>query len=218
MYSNRIVKLFFLLLMISTLTVYAQTNNEIFKKMVGAEIIMDTVITAKVLLDEPGKKFTVDTDGDGHIDTIYMIDNDDRHNDKRSPLLVKIVDEDGDMYITGEGDMDSDLYVADWYGDGTIDRVIDYIDHDNDNDLDEQVMYQNSQKKFLSNRTPKKYNDTAYFAVWARDYGDDNRLWFDANYEYDQTLTQWLTDFNGDEMFVYLFAYDFLWAIPHLWR
>jgi len=193
----------------SPLQADAQTNNEIFARMVGHEVLMDSTITAQVLHDEPGKKFAVDSDHDGKIDTIYMIDTDDRHREKRNPLLVKIVDEDGDMYINGEGDLDSDLYIADWYGDGTIDRVIDFIDLDNDNDVDEQVLYQWSDMAHFLAKSPEHYNGKAYCAAWAKDYGDDNRLWYDINYEYSQQLTQWLTDFNGDEVFVYAFFYDY---------
>ena len=151
--------------------------------MVGPKSIMDQSITVQILQAEPSKKFAVDSDGDGCIDTLYFIDTDDRHQDKRSPLLVKIVDEDGDMYMTGEGDLDSDLYIADWYGDGTIDRVIDYIDLDSDNDVDEQVLYQWSDMRHFLARSPKNYGERAYCAAWAKDYGDDNRLWYDINYE-----------------------------------
>jgi hypothetical protein len=58
-------------------------------------------------------------------------------------------------------------------------------------------------------RAPWTAGGRAYFAAWTRDYGDDNRLWYDSNYEYDQPLTEWRTDFNGDEMFVYMFLYDY---------
>ena len=199
----------FLLTLCVPEVIAAQTNNEIFLRMVGPEAAMDKAVTAKVLQSEPGEKLAVDSDGDGRIDTLYFIDIDDRHQNERSPLLVKIVDEDGDMYMTGEGDFDSDLYVADWYGDGTIDRVIDYIDLDHDNDVDEQVLYQwSDMRHFLAQS--ENYGGKAYCAVWAKDYGDDNRLWYDINYEYNQRTTQWLTDFNGDEMFVYAFFYDYV--------
>ena len=192
------------------------TNNEIFIKMVGPEVIMDSNITAKVLQSKPKIKFTIDSDNDGRIDTIYIIDNDERHLERFTPLLVKIVDEDGDMYLTGEGDLDSDLYVADWYGDGTIDRVIDYIDLDGDGDVDEQVIYIWSKSppppktsEYFLTRPPKIYNGKMYCAAWGKDYGDDNRLWYDCSYEHSQDITQWLDDFNGDEMFVYKFFFDY---------
>ena len=187
----------------------AQSNNELFEKMVGREVRMDPEIVAQVLKAEPGARVTVDSDGDGLIDCLYFVDTDDRHQGRYAPLLVKVIDEDGDMNRTGEGDLDSDLYVADWYGDGTIDRVIDYIDLDHDNDLDEQVLYQWSDMAHFLAQSPKNYGGKSYCAAWARDYGDDNRLWYDINYEYSQQSTEWLTDFNGDEMFVYAFFYNY---------
>ncbi|MFH1071713.1 MAG: hypothetical protein V1794_19000, partial [Candidatus Glassbacteria bacterium] len=169
---------------------------------------MDTAINVQFLQGKAGQRFAVDSDNDGRIDVIYLIDNDEKHRGKRSPLVVKIVDEDGDMYLTGEGDLDSDLYVADWYGDGTIDRVVDYFDRDGDNDVDEQYLYQWISEEYPY-FVPKTYGGKAYCVSWAGDCGDDNRLWYHTNYEYDQWLTEWLTDFNGDEMFVCTFYFDF---------
>jgi hypothetical protein len=176
--------------------------------MVGAAVVMDSTINVQFLQGKAGQRFTVDSDNDGRIDVIYMIDNDEKHCGKRAPLLVKIVDEDGDMYLTGEGDLDSDLYVADWYGDGTIDRVVDYFDQDGDNDVDEQYLYQWIAEDYPY-FVPKTYGGKAYCVAWASDCGDDNRLWYHTNYEYNQWLTEWLSDFNGDEMFVGVFYFDF---------
>ncbi len=187
---------------------FAVTNNDIFLHMAGPSVMMDSQVAAKVLKDGPGKKTLLDTDGDGRVDRLYFIDTDDRHENKRSPLLVMVVDEDGDMARTGGGDLDSDLWVADWYGDGTIDRIVDYADLDGDNDVDEQILYQWTEMSHIVGRSTFKIEGRAWFAAWGRDIGDDNRLWFDANYEYDQPLTEWKTDFNGDEMFVYVFMYD----------
>ena len=205
---SKLTFLFFTILILSTAACYAQTNNEIFKKMVGPEIVMDPGITVQSLQGESNRRIEIDSDNDGRIDVIYMIDSNEKHQGKRAPLLVKIIDEDGDMYITREGDLDSDLYVADWYGDGTIDRVVDYLDKDGDNDVDEQYLYQWISEAY-SYFTPKTYGGKAYCASYTIDYGDDNRLWYHTNYEYNQRLTEWLTDFNGDEMFVYTFYYDF---------
>jgi hypothetical protein len=120
---------------------FSQTNNEIFERMIGPAAKMDAGIAALVLKSTPGTKFRYDTDGDGKIDTVYFVDNDGRHSPDRQPLLVKVIDEDGDMPATGEGDLDSDLYIADWYGDGSIDRAVDYLDLDHDQDVDEEVQY-----------------------------------------------------------------------------
>ena len=199
-----------IIVLIVSFPLSSQTNNEIFERMIGPAVRMDPKIAAQVLASKPGTKFRYDTDGDGKIDTIYFIDNDDRHSPDRQPLLVKVVDEDGDMWVTGEGDLDSDLYIADWNGDGTIDRVVDYIDVDGDNDVDEQVLYRwHDDLRFKDDTWGSLlYNGRAYSATWTRDIGDDNRLQYERNYEYNQPTTQWQSDFNGDEISVYAFLYD----------
>jgi uncharacterized delta-60 repeat protein len=197
-------------LIIDKRSVFVEHDKKILIQLIGPEINMDAQIVSHVLNDVPGKKHFVDIDSDGQSDIIYFIDNATRHGNARQPLLVKIVDEDGDMNLTGEGDFDSDIYIADWYGDGTVDRVIDYVDFDLDNDVDEQYLY------FFRNGNLN--------IQWVKDYGDDNRLWYNANYENDQDVTewvhdfngtemivstQWLSDFNGDEMDVDRFSYDY---------
>jgi len=189
---------------------FSQTGNEIFERMIGPAVRMDAAIAAIVLKSAPGTKFRYDADGDGKIDTIYFIDNDGRHSPDRQPLLVKVVDEDGDMAETGEGDVDSDLYIADWHGDGTIDRAVDYLDLDHDQDVDEQVQYRwHDDLRFRDDTWESlQYNGRAYSAFWGRDIGDDNRLQYERDYEYYQEATQWRSDFNGDEIIVYSFLYD----------
>ena len=201
--------LIFLLLAVPVTEPEAQSQNEIFTQFVGQEIIMEPDITAKVLKSSPGEKFFADTNSDGLIDVIYFIDTDEKHGDLRQPLLVKVIDEDGDMHLSREGDLDSDIYVADWYGDGTIDRIVDYNDLDGDNDVDEQYLYQWSDNKRLKKMMTKLNPEKAYLVAWVKDYGYDNRLWYHTNYEYGQRITQWKTDFNGDEMFVYVFFFDY---------
>jgi hypothetical protein len=188
----------------------SQNNNEIFEGMIGPAARIDAKITAVVLKSRRGTKFRSDTDGDGRIDTIYFIDNDDRHSADRQPLLVKVVDEDGDMPATAEGDRDSDLYIADWNGDGTVDRAVDYLDLDHDQDVDEEVQYRwHEDLRFRDDTWDSLVcNGRSYSAFWVRDVGDDNRLLFERNYEYNQETTQWQCDFNGDEIIVYAFLYD----------
>lgn len=218
----RSIILSILLFIFGSTILVAQTNNEIFSKLLGVEVQTDKNIIVQLLKAEPGKKIFVDSDNDGKIDVLYMIDTDERHENQYKPILVKIVDEDGDMYLTGEGDLDSDLYIVDWHADGSIDRVIDYNDFDNDNDQDEQVQYYYVDSTYIANTTtkhrggwlnkrdlPKNYPGRDYYINWARDYGDDNKLWWHINYDYEQHLTQWKSDYNGDEMLVNRFFYDY---------
>ena len=141
------------------------TNNEIFVRMIGPAAAMDSAVTAKVLRDGPGRKTFLDTDRDGRIDTCWFIDTDDRHEGKRAPLVVKVVDGDGDMERTGGGDLDSDLWVADWEGDGGVDRAIDYIDLDRDGDVDEEILYQWTEMKHIAGRAPFTLGGRAWFAA-----------------------------------------------------
>ena len=54
----------------------------------------------------------------------------------RRPLLVRVIDEDGDLRMGDEPDYDSDLYLADWQADSAVNVVCDYTDLDGDNDVD----------------------------------------------------------------------------------
>ena len=217
MFYLRNIILNLLLFIFGSTIMVAQTNNEIFSKLLGTEVQTDKNIIAQLLKADPGKKIFVDSDNDGKIDLLYMIDTDGRHETQFKPILVKIVDEDGDMYLTGEGDLDSDLYIADWNADGIVDRIIDYVDLDNDNDQDEQIQYfwsdstvtNKYRRAWYGPNLPRYYPGKNYYISWAKDIGDDNRLWWQINYDYVQTLTQWKSDYNGDETLVNMFFYDY---------
>ncbi|MCK4826956.1 hypothetical protein KA005_65085, partial [bacterium] len=55
---------------------------------------------------------------------------------KQIDTVVWIIDDDADGSIFTGGDVDSDCYVADYGADGLVDRMVDYIDNDGDNDPD----------------------------------------------------------------------------------
>lgn len=168
-----------------------QDTNARMREMAGAAIFFGDEVLAKAKELKPGEKFTIDENGDGDPDILIFNDNDPKHTIQ--PILVKVIDEDDDMKSDAEGDTDSDCWVADWYGDGVIDCVVDYEDKDGDNDVDLLVLYD----KDFYGRT---------IAIVCEDHGDDNRLWYTRNYAYDQPGCQWLSDFNGDELFC---MYDF---------
>ena len=168
--------------------------NDDWVSLFGEMILMDSVIVDSILSGSGGDKILLDTNNDGAVETLYFIDRSQRHGNEKQPLVVKVIDQDGDMADNPEGDQDSDLYIADWFGDGSIDGVIDYNDFDGDNDLDEQLLYSRGEEGIM--------------VTWARDFGDDNKLWKVKNYVYKQYESQWDCDFNGDEMFVFTFLYD----------
>ncbi len=51
--------------------------------------------------------------------------------------IVWIIDDDGDGSVARGGDRDEDCYVVDYGCDGSVDRMVDYIDNDGDRDMDE---------------------------------------------------------------------------------
>jgi len=168
-----------------------QDTNARMQEMAGDAIFFGDEVLAKAKELKPGEKFTIDEDKDGDPDILIFNDNDPKHTIQ--PILVKVIDEDDDMKSNAEADTDSDCWIADWQGDGVIDCVVDYEDKDGDNDVDLMVLYD----KDFYGRT---------IAIVCEDHGDDNRLWYTRNYTYDQPGCQWLTDFNGDELFC---MYDF---------
>jgi hypothetical protein len=169
-------------------------KQELFKRLFGEKIVsFDPAAVAKIKTMRPGERLKLDTDGDGKIDTVYFIDDDPKNQSEFRPIIVKAIDQDGDMDRDGDADLDSDLYVADWHGDGTVDTVVEYSDTDHDNGLDEMAIY-------TSARNPKLGTD-AIQVWWSRDVAHTHQLWDTINYRYQQPECQFRTAFGGDEVF-----------------
>ena len=163
-----------------------KTFQRVFQK--SRTIPMSAVDKVKGLPE--GVKWELDRNEDGQVDELRYIDRDLRHT--KEDVLVIVVDEDGDMAETMEGDRDSDLYFWDWGADGVIDVVTDYQDDDGDNDVDQMGI-------FYEKRWKDAKDDITVW--WAVDIGDDNLLWYDVEGTYRQPLCQWKTHFSGDELF-----------------
>ena len=162
----------------------------VFERVFGISKTLDADMVAKVKALPEGERLTVDRDADGTLDELWYLDTTKRHT--KQPLLVRMVDEDGDLAETGRGDLDSDAYFYDWNADGTIDVVTDYQDNDGDDDVDEMgIFYDKSWKDDKDDIT----------VWWGVDVGDDNLLWYDVDGTYYQDLCQYRTHFSGDEMF-----------------
>ncbi|GMV92545.1 MAG: hypothetical protein AMXMBFR82_23230 [Candidatus Hydrogenedentota bacterium] len=163
---------------------------DVFERVFGVSRTLDPAKVAEAKALKPGETLSVDADGDGTIDELWYMDRGKRHT--KEQLLVRVIDEDGDLSETGRGDRDSDLYLWDWGADGTIDVATDYQDNDGDNDLDEMgIFYKKNWSDDLEDIT----------VWWGVDVGDDNLLWYDVDGTYYQDLCQYRTHFSGDEMF-----------------
>ena len=170
------------------------TRQELFARVFGAAVELDPARHREVLEAAPGTRLYVPAAGPGAPAEVWFVDTDSRHPAAFRPVLVRAIDEDGDLAPDAQPDHDSDLYVADWKADGTVDAVLDYTDTDRDGDVDEMGI-------FFTGELP--YFDGPVLRVWwGRDVGDDNLLWYDVGYAYDQALCQYRTHFGGDEMFV----------------
>ncbi|MDD4590475.1 MAG: hypothetical protein PHG06_08620, partial [Parabacteroides sp.] len=165
-----------------------------FKQIFGNAVILDQAMVQKVLSDTSGKRHYVDKDGDGKPEEVWFIDNDRRHSKEKLPILVRVIDKNGNLEMGKEPDKCGDLWIADWHADGLVDAVIDYEDLDSDGDVDSMGMFFYDPKNGLR-------------VWWSRDDGDDNLLWYDVDYIYDQSLCQYKTHFGGDESFC-SFYYD----------
>lgn len=165
-------------------------DTKTFERVFGIPRVIPAEMKAAVDKLEPGERHLVDTNNDGLPDEAWYYDTSKRHTIQ--PMLVRVVDEDGDMADTGRGDLDSDCYFWDHHADGSIDVVTDYVDDDGDNDVDQMGI-------FYDKRWPDAKDDLTVW--WAVDIGDDNKLWYDVNGNYYQRLCQWRTHFGGDELF-----------------
>ncbi len=176
-------------------TLAQDSKQRAFARVFGDTVKLDPATIVKVKAVKPGEYVLIDRNGDGKHDEAWFIDPSPRHTAAVRPLLVRAIDEDGDLDADGRPDLDSDLYIVDWKADGTVDAVVDYDDTDHDGDVDEMGMYSWSPHD-------RHMGGDALRVWWARDDGDDNLLWYDVNYAYDQRASQWRSHFSGDEMFV----------------
>ncbi|GMU24889.1 MAG: hypothetical protein AMXMBFR13_49600 [Phycisphaerae bacterium] len=183
-------------LLILPVMVRAQdAKQKLLERVFGDAVKLDPATVEKVKALPANEPLTLDRNGDGQNDEVWYIDGSPRHQKKSQPLLVRVIDEDGDLDAHKGPDLDSDLYVGDWNADGTVDVVIDYTDTDRDGDVDDMALYYWSPKDHY-------LGADALRVWWGRDDGDDNLLWYDVNLTYQQPECQWHSHFGGDETFV----------------
>lgn len=171
----------------------ADAKQAAFRRVFGQAARLPPAIVAKVKALPPGEHLRIDRDGDGRHDESWYLDTSRRHTIR--PLLVRAIDEDGDLHRTDRPDRDSDLYIADWKADGTVDAAVDYQDNDGDGDVDEMgIYYWWPRHRYLGG--------DVLWVWWGCDDGDDNLLWYDVDCTYRQAICQYRCHFGGDEHFV----------------
>lgn len=120
----------------------------------------------KALALELGASLLLD-DGRGLVRRETCQDRRGRNQD----AIVWVIDDDEDGSLSAGGDRDSDCYVADYGRNGTVDRMVDYIDDDGDNDPDEMDI--------------RYFVDGELRYCWfGMDLDDDNIMWSLSGYEY----------------------------------
>ncbi len=181
-------------IVLTAVSVQAQdlaSETKTFERVFQQSRTIPAELVKQVLALPVGERLEFDRNGDGKTDEMWYVDGAKRHT-RNETLLVKAVDEDGDMTEDGGPDRDSDLYLWDWGADGVFDVVTDYKDDDGDNDVDQMGI-------FYEKRWKDAKDDITVW--WAVDVGDDNLLWYDVNGTYSQRDCQWRTHFSGDELF-----------------
>jgi hypothetical protein len=161
-----------------------------FERVFGKAARLDLALVAKVKKLPAGKRLWVAGDGNGRKDEVWFMDTDKRHTIQ--PILVRVMDEDADFAKDGGPDLDNDLYVADWDGDGRVDAVVDYQDNDGDGQADEMGIY------FWRGSAEK--GDLHVW--WLRNQGGRFPLLYDVNWSYVQTLCQHRCYLSGDQTLV----------------
>lgn len=164
----------------------------LFVRVFGDAVLLDPEIHRQVREGKPGERHYIDRNGDGRPDEVWFIDTDSRHPEDMRPVLVRVIDEDGNLEYGHEPDLVNDLYVADWRADGTVNAVLDYTDLDGDGDVDQVAIYF---------RSYRKTEHPELMVWWGLDIGDDNLLWYDVGYGYRQSECQTRSHFGGNEVF-----------------
>ena len=100
-----------------------------------------------------------------------IVRREERQRQKGDDMIVWVLDDDGDMGDPPTPDTDSDCYVVDYDCDGTVDRMVDYIDTDGDQIPDEMDI------RYFTGGELRR----AWFGM---DLDGDGRMWGLEDYEY----------------------------------
>jgi hypothetical protein len=118
-----------------------------------------------------GESFVVEADGEAADRMLVRREKITNRSGQELEAIVWVLDDDADGSARKGGDEDSDCYVVDYGGDGVVDRMVDYIDNDGDDDPDEMGI--------------RYFVDGELRYTWfGTDLDDDNVMWSLRGYEY----------------------------------
>jgi hypothetical protein len=72
-------------------------KQKALEQVFGDAVRLDPAMVEKVKNDTPGKRHYVDRDGDGKPEEVWFIDIEPRHTEAKKPILVKVVDKNGNL-------------------------------------------------------------------------------------------------------------------------
>lgn len=134
-----------------------------------------------------GESFIIDETGEAQGKMLVRREKIKIRSGKVLEAIVWVIDDDGDGSIKSGGDKHSDCYIADYDGDGIVDRMVDYQDLNGDGIPDEMDI------RYFENG---KLN----FSWFGADFDHDGAMWNVGGYEYVGD-SYFESDPYGDNMF-----------------
>ena len=137
----------------------------------GALALADKPWWSKAAALKVGQSFLLEADDPAAGQMLVRRERIENRSGRQLEAVVWVIDDDADGSAGKGGDTCSDCYVVDYGGDGSVDRMVDYIDNDADGDADEMDI--------------RYFVDGSLRYTWfGMDLDDDNRMWSLRGYEY----------------------------------
>ncbi|MCE5231373.1 DUF4861 domain-containing protein [bacterium] len=150
--------------------------------------------------DRQGKRWYYDTNNDGRPDEVWFIDVQARAPEAAKPILVRVIDQGGDLVQGGEPDQTNDLFIVDWHADGIVDCVLEYQDLNGDGGAERQIMY-------WYGPTFSYFKGERLRALVYTNLSGNHAFVHMYGYKYDQPQGQWRTPFGAEQVF-HSFVFD----------
>ena len=140
----------------------------------------------KAMALKPGQSMVLDEGGEAKGRMLVRRETITLHG-QPVDTIIWVIDDDGDGSVQKGGDRDSDCYVIDYGADGIVDRMVDYIDNNNDGQADEMDV------RFFQ-------DGVLSYAWFGVDIDRDGVLWDIKTFD-DSLEAGRLCDPNGDNLF-----------------